>query len=206
MEILVTLGALLAAISIAPYIKGVLKGVVKPKIASWLVWCVLSVLLTGAAIASGQFMSAIMSGVTVVATAMVLVLGLKKGSGGFDKLDIICLIGAAAGIAIWLILDNPTLAIFEAVAVDIIAFIPTLVHGWVSPAEESLASYGLASLGASMGLMAAVLAGASAAGLAYPVYSTTFNGLMVVLLTRDIWWPYLAMFVPGVQRERVLTD
>lgn len=206
MELLVIAGATVATVSAVPYIRGVAKGNVRPKVASWLAWCLLAVLLTGAAVASGQMMSAIMSGVTAMTTAVVLVLGLKKGNKTLDKLDMLCLAGAAAGIAVWLILDNPALAILVAVLVDIIAFVPTLVHGWVSPEEESLASYGLASAGAGMGLAAAAMAGATLTGLAYPVYSTLFNGMMVLILTRDAWWPYLAYVLPKFSDDATIAE
>lgn len=206
MELLVIIGAVVSAMSAVPYIRGVYRGNVRPKLVSWFTWCVLATLLTGAAFTSGQLMSAIMSSVTVGATALVLLFGLKQGNKSLDKLDIVSLVGAALGIAAWAMLDNPALAIFVAVTVDIIAFVPTIVHGWVAPEEESLSAYGLSVLGSGLGLLAAVLSGAALTGVVYPLYATVFNGLMVLLLTRDSWTGYIAALLPFASDEEVLAD
>ena len=84
MELLVIIGAVVSAMSAVPYIRGVYRGSVRPKLVSWFTWCVLAVLLTGAAFTSGQVMSAIMSSVTVGATALVLLFGLKQGNKSLD--------------------------------------------------------------------------------------------------------------------------
>ena len=206
MELFVTVGAIVSAMSAVPYIRGVYRGSVRPKLVSWFTWCVLAVLLTGAAFTSGQVMSAIMSSVTVGATALVLLFGLKQGNKSLDKLDIVSLVGAVLGIGAWVMLDNPALAIFVAVTVDIIAFIPTIVHGWVAPEEESMISYGLSSAGSGLGLLAAALSGAALAGVVYPLYATVFNGAMILLLTRDTWMGYLAALLPFAREEEALAD
>ena len=200
MELLIVIGAVVSAASALPYIKGVQNGTVRPKVVSWFTWCLLATLLTGAALTTGQVMSAVMSGVTVLTTGTVFVLGLRKGNRALDKLDIATLVGALAGMVVWLLLDNPTLAIFVALGVDIIAFIPTLVHGWTNPEEESAVSYGVATAGAGLGLIAASGAGATLAGVAYPVYAVVFNGAMAVLLTRSVWVSWLLL--PIGQRSR----
>lgn len=196
MQVLITVSAIISAVGAIPYIVGVVKGNVKPKIVSWFTWCLLAALLTGAALSAGQTTSAIMSAVSTLVTGIIFFLGIKKGDRSLDKLDIVSLAGAFVGICIWLLLDNPTLAIFVAVAVDIIAFIPTIVHGWTAPEEESLASYGLAAIGAGLGLFVATLANSAIAGVAYPLYSTVFNGLMIVLLTRETWVYYFKKLLP----------
>ncbi|NCU37564.1 hypothetical protein EOL96_00670 [Candidatus Saccharibacteria bacterium] len=173
---------------------------------SWFTWCVLALLLTGAALAEGQTMSAVMSGVTAVITGLIFVFGLKQGNKSLDKFDVVSLVGAALGIGVWAVLDNPALAIFVAVTVDIIAFMPTIVHGWVAPEEESVVSFGLSSAGSGLGLLAAVLSGAALTGVVYPLYATVFNGAMILLLTRETWLGYLAALLPLAREEEVLAD
>lgn len=191
MEMVIATGATLTAVSTIPYLVGITKGTLKPKLVSWFTWFLLSILLTGAAITEGHTPSAIMSSVAALCTGIVVVLGLRHGSRSLDRLDILCLSGAMAGIAIWLMLDNPALAIFVAVAVDIIAFIPTLVHAWKAPDEESLIAFVIATVGAGLGFSAAVVSTASITGIAYPFYAVTFNGLMALLLART----YIQQFV-----------
>lgn len=193
MTAIITIGAIISAISALPYISGLIRGKVRPKIASWFAWFVLALLLTGAAFFEGQMISAILSGVTALTTGTVLILGFKNGNRKLDSLDVVSLAGAFLGIAIWLLLDNPVLAIFVAIAVDIVAFVPTLVHGWTAPQEESALSFGLGALGASLDLIAATLTGAAVSGLAYPFYASVFNGLMVGLIQREKIASYLSV-------------
>lgn len=204
MEIVIAAGAILAAVSTIPYIIGVTKGDLKPKVVSWFTWSLLSVLLTGAAIAEGYTISAIMSSIAALSTGSVMILGLKHGNRSLDKLDILCLGGAMAGIAVWLLLDNPTLAIFVAVAVDIIAFIPSLVHGWKSPEEESLMGFALATVGAGLGFSAAVVSSGGTVGIVYPLYAVLFNGLMALLLARTYIQRFVYPLRPAIQEEEVI--
>lgn len=206
MQIIMTTSAIIWAVSALPYIYGVVRGNVKPKIVSWFTWCLLAFLLTCTAFISGQIMSAIMSSVTVIVTGFVLILALKQGSVKLDKLDMLCMVGVALGIAAWLVLNNPVLAIFVAVAVDIVAFIPTLVHGWKSPQEESFMSYGLATVGAAMGLFAAVLTGSVFSGLVYPLYATVFNGIMIIFLTKQSWLSYFGYIFTFQPKESPVID
>ncbi len=101
---------------------------------------------------------------------------------GVSRLDILCLVGAAMGIASLVVFKNPLIALGVSVAVDIVAFIPTLVHAWVSPHEESLACFALSATGGILAVMAVVMGDISLAALLYPVYSMIFNGVAALLI------------------------
>lgn len=207
MKSILIIGAFISAMSVLPYARGVLRGEVRPKLVSWFSWCLLALLLTGAGLSTGQMMSAVMSAVTVLTTGIILILGFKAGSKNLDKLDIVSLVGAGIGMVIWLMLDNPELAIYVAVAVDIVAFVPTLVHGWVAPEEESLSAYALASIGSGLGLATIIISGATISGLAYPIYSTLFNGFMVILLVRSFaWFAPLSSWWKTVKKENAYAE
>ena len=94
----------------------------------------------------------------------------------------VCLVGAVLGIASLAIFKSPLIALTVSVAVDIIAFIPTLVHAWTSPYEESLTCFALSALGGTLAVMAVLLGGPTLAGLLYPVYSMVFNGVAALLI------------------------
>jgi hypothetical protein len=51
-----------------------------------------------------------------------------------------------------------------------------------------------------------VLSGAALTGVVYPLYAAVFNGLMVLLLTRDSWTGYIAALLPFASDEEVLAD
>ena len=99
-----------------------------------------------------------------------------------SRLDIVCLIGAAVGIASLVVFKNPLIALGVSVAVDSIAFIPTLKHAWVSPHEESLACFGLSATGGILAVMAVMMGDISLAALLYPLYSMVFNSAAALLI------------------------
>lgn len=179
---IIIIGIALSTYSSLPYIRDILRGVVRPRIASWIVWTILAGVMAVSSWIEGQVPSALLSTVTFAGCATILALGWRRGSRALSLLDIICLIGALVGLASLAVLRDPAVAIFVSVAVDAIAFIPTFVHGWTDPEEESLVCFSLASAGAACALVAALLHDATLSGLAYPLYAVLFNGAMAAIL------------------------
>lgn len=176
------LGTLSALFSMVPYISQLVRGVVKPRLVSWFIWSVLSTILTISSLAEGQIAGALLSSTSAIGCAVVLVLGWGRGSVRLARLDLVCLVGALLGILSLVILKDPKIALMISVSVNIIAFIPTLVHGWTRPNEESLPSFALASLGAALTLASTIMTNPPLIGMIYPLYALTFNGLMALIL------------------------
>ncbi len=181
-ELLLIVGVVLASISSLPYIRELLRGTVRTKLVSWAIWCVLSGVMTVSAFAAGQTSSAMLSMVAFTGCAIIVMLGWRRGDKSMSRLDMACLVGAGLGLLSLLVLKDPLVAIVVSVSVDAIAFIPTLVHGWIDPEEESLACFTLAAVGALATLFAALQHGAALTGLMYPVYAVLFNGAMAAVL------------------------
>lgn len=181
-SILMALGTLSALFSMVPYISQLVRGVVKPRLVSWFIWSVLSTILTISSLAEGQIAGALLSSTSAIGCAVVLVLGWGRGSVRLAKLDLVCLVGALLGILSLVILKDPKIALMVSVSVNIIAFIPTLIHGWTRPSEESLPSFALASLGAALTLTSTIMTNPPLIGMIYPLYALTFNGLMALIL------------------------
>ena len=185
---LMVCGVIVAGVGAVPYIMAVLRGTARPRLVSWAVWAVLAAVLAASSYADGQVASALLSLQAFVACSTVVVLGWKYGGQvKVGQLDVICLVGAALGILSLVMFKNPQAALITALAVDAVAFIPTFVHAWTNPDEESMACYALAAAGAVLATCASVMAGAAFAGLLYPLYSMVFNGVMVLLLVMGRW-------------------
>lgn len=182
LSVLTIAGVVLVALSTLPYIRALLKGQVRPRLVSWGVWAVLAGVMTFAALMVGEVQSALLTGVTAAACATVLILGWRQGSRTMARLDWLCLIGALVGLAVFIVMKDPFLALAVSVAVDAIAFIPTLVHAWNDPEEESLLCFAAAAVGELFVVVAIVGAGPTVAGLLYPIYAVLFNGAVVAIL------------------------
>ena len=179
---LVTIGALISAAGSVPYILAVIRGTARPRLVSWGVWAVLAGVMTVSAFIEGAMASAVMTAITFIACATVTILGWQRRTGGINRVDMVCLVGAVLGIASLAIFKSPLIALAVSVAVDIIAFIPTLVHAWTSPYEESLTCFALSALGGTLAVLAVLVGEVSVVALLYPVYSMVFNGLAALLI------------------------
>lgn len=179
---LVTIGALISAAGSVPYILAVIRGTARPRLVSWGVWAVLAGVMTVSAFIEGAMASAVMTAITFIACATVTILGWQRRTGGINRVDIVCLVGAVLGITSLAIFKSPLIALTVSVAVDIVAFIPTLVHAWTSPYEESLACFALSALGGTLAVLAVLVGEISVVALLYPVYSMVFNGLAALLI------------------------
>ena len=179
---LVTIGALISAAGSVPYILAVIRGTARPRLVSWGVWAVLAGVMTVSAFIEGAMASAAMTAITFIACATVTILGWQQRTGGINRVDMVCLVGAVLGIASLAIFKSPLIALTVSVAVDIIAFIPTLMHAWTSPYEESLTCFALSALGGTLAVLAVLAGEISVVALLYPVYSMVFNGLAALLI------------------------
>ena len=179
---LVTMGALISAAGSVPYILAVIKGTARPRLVSWGVWAVLAGVMTVSAFIEGAMASAVMTAITFIACATVTILGWQRRTVGINRVDMVCLVGAVLGITSLAIFKSPLIALTVSVAVDIVAFIPTLVHAWTSPYEESLTCFALSALGGTLAVLAVLVGEVSVVALLYPVYSMVFNGLAALLI------------------------
>ena len=180
--LLLILSALVGALALYPYIRDILKGRARPRIITWSIWAFLAGVMTVSALQTGEISSAVLSAQGFVGCSVIVLLGWRQGSQKIGRLDIASLAGAVVGLIALTLLQNPTVALVLSVAIDAIAFAPTLKHAWTDPDEEPLASYALNVGASSLAAVAAMAAGAGFVGLIYPIYSVLFNSIMTTLL------------------------
>lgn len=153
-DILLFISAIVGATGALPYIYAVLRGKAKPQLVSWLVWTILLLIMTISAFVAGQRASMILSLESLV----------------------------SCGIVALIILRDPLKALIISIAVDVVAFVPTIIHGYKAPQEESLACFLCGAIAASLALVVAIGHHAGLTGLIYPVGATILNGFMSLLL------------------------
>lgn len=193
-------GAIVMGVATVPYIVAVIKGSVRPRIVSWGAWAVLAGIMTVSAYFEGEMPSAVLSFVSLVSCLSVSILGWRNGIGRFTKIDKICLLGAFIGVISLLAFRDPLIAIIIALVVDAVAFVPTLMHAWQEPAEESLLCFSLSAIGGGLALFAAISADASLVGLLYPVYALAFNMVAALLIATG---RISSLFERGYGNEKV---
>jgi hypothetical protein len=192
---LIIASSLISVSASAPYIVEVLRGKTKPRVVSWLTWTMLTAIAGAASLADHQYPAAILSFCSAFSTGLIVVLGLRYGDRKFTSLDIVCQAAALAGLALWLLLDSPVAAVLTMVTIDLVGCVPTIVHSWHKPYEETWIAFAMSSLAAALTL-AAVNSGWQVTAVAYPIYLVLANIILAaVIIVR------LKYAKPGVPAE-----
>ena len=85
---------------------------------------------------------------------VVTILAMRHGEGGWSPLDRTCLAAAAISVALWIILDDPRIAVVLPALVDLAGTIPTIRKAWREPAGEHRMSWLLFMIAAAVGCAA----------------------------------------------------
>ncbi|MEI6228920.1 MAG: hypothetical protein WCP11_02785 [Candidatus Saccharibacteria bacterium] len=184
--IFVVLSSVLTILAIIPYLVEIVRKNTKPRIVSWIVWTVITGISAVASLVDGQFATAILLFSAMLETLAVVVLGWKNSDKKIEKLDIVCFTGAMIGVILWQVFDSPALAVIATVLADFIGGIPTLVHAWKKPGEETAITFFLSGLGAVCTLL--IVIDWQITSVAYPIFLVGINLLFtsVIVLRKRV--------------------
>ncbi|MDB5163675.1 MAG: hypothetical protein JWS12_292 [Candidatus Saccharibacteria bacterium] len=150
------LGGLVFIVADIPYIRDILRGKTKPHRVSWFLFFILNATNVANQAASGATNSLWLPIAATIITFGIFVLSIKRGMGGFAKLDILCLVGALTGLLLWAVLKTPLASLLCNLAVATIAVIPTIKKAYSRPDTETHITYLIASIS---GIIAAISVG-----------------------------------------------
>jgi hypothetical protein len=174
------LAGLMAVAGMIPYIRDTLGRSTRPHRGTWLIWGALAIAVCMSQRAEGASWSLVMNGSQVVLNILVILLAIRLGTGGVSAIDTTLIAIAGAGVAGWLIADEPIVAITCVVAADLIATGMMLPKTWRDPDSETLSAYAIGSL---VGALAAGSVGALEPSLLlYPLYYCLANGALALLI------------------------
>lgn len=141
-ESIAIIAAILAIIGNVPYMMDVLKKRVEPHAYTWFVWAIVSCIVFFGQLAKGAGIGALPTAVSEMFTIIIFVLSLRYGWRHIEKTDHIFLAIALLGLIPWALTNDPTLSVIIVVAIDAVAFIPTLRKTWVKPYTETPLLFG----------------------------------------------------------------
>jgi hypothetical protein len=177
------LGVMAALVGVAdtvPYVRDTLGRSTQPHRGTWLIWGVLAIVVCLSQRADGASWSLVMAGTQAVLTTAVFVLAIRLGTGGAGAVDKLLIAVAAAGVAGWIVADEPIVATLCVIVADLIAAAMMVPKAYRDPGSETLSTYAGASVG---GALAAGSVGAiEPTLLAYPVYYCLVNGALALLI------------------------
>ena len=141
-ETLALIAALIAIGGNVPYLRDVILRRAKPHPYTWFVWTIVSAITFFGQLAKGAGIGALPTGVAEFFTLLIFLFSLRNGFKNIRSSDTFFLVAALAGIGLWILSDDPTGSVIIAVAIDLIAFVPTLRKTWHRPKTETPILYG----------------------------------------------------------------
>lgn len=168
MSIFSIVGPIVAALGFTPYIIQTYKGVLKPRIASWTTWSLVTAIATAAEFSNHDYVSAAFTGLATVPELIILAMAFKKRDFDYNWIDAASQLLSLIGIIFWLTSHNPEWAVIATIGADFFGAVPTFYHAWLSPHNEAWLPFLISAIGAGISLLAIRNIGIVAAG--FPIY------------------------------------
>ena len=146
--------AFIGLVDMTPYVRDTLRRSTRPHRGTWLIWTVLAIVVSLSQHADGGSWSVAMAVAQAVTNGFVLVLAIRFGTGGMSELDAALMVLAGAGLAGWLLADDPLVATACVVAADLIAAGMMVPKTWRDPGSETWSTFAGASLAGALGAAA----------------------------------------------------
>jgi hypothetical protein len=187
--ILTIIGPLIVTIGFIPYLRATARGSVRPRIASWATWSLVTGIATVAALTQRAYTSAVLTGIATGIELSILAMALRRGDYAYNWVDGVSQAISLLGICAWLLSKDATFAIIFNIVADGFGAVPTFYHAWIAPHEEAWQSFILGGIGSAVSLLAVGSISFVAAG--FPIYLT------VVGLTLGLNIYFRQRVVPG---------
>jgi hypothetical protein len=173
-------GGILQAVAFLPYLRDVLRGTTRPHRGTWLIWCLLSVIVLASQRADGGRWSLLLVAAQCVGTVITLALSIRRGVGGAAPADLALLAVAGVGVAGWYLAGDPTIATAGVVVADTAAVLMMLPKTYRDPHSETLSAYWLST--ASVLFAAASVGSLNVSLLLYPGYLTVADSMVIGMI------------------------
>jgi hypothetical protein len=172
---------IIAFLAYIVYVVSILKGRTKPNRATWWIWTFMGLVLALSYHFSGAENTIWVPYVEFLGPFIIAVLSLKYGEGGLNsRTDLICLGGAIASVILWIIFNNPLIALVTNLAVDSFALIPTIKKSYLRPEGEDFWGWFGTGLADSLNMFA--VERFTFAILVYPIYMLVSDLIIIFIL------------------------
>ena len=140
------LATLVALVNYLPYLIGVVKQTLHPHAFSWIIFTVITATVSAAQFSEGAGAGAWATGATAMTTFLIAGFALRNGGYRITRFDTVSLVGALVAIPVWIVSDNPLLAVLILTGIEALGFLPTYRKAWQHPRDESQLAFFLTIL------------------------------------------------------------
>ena len=176
------IAGIIGILGFLPYFLEIWQQKTRPNRASWWIWGILGVILGFSYYSAGAIHSIWVPIGYAICQLLTAILSLRFGEGGWNRLDKMCLLGAASSILLWWLFDSPTIAMISCLVIDSLGALPTLRKSYVYPQSESLLSWSIFFFANTLNLFAIERFNLSLS--AYPLYLFLLSGTLVIILSK----------------------
>jgi len=183
-DIKVVLGIIagvIAFLAYVVYVISILRGKTKPNRATWWIWAFMGLVVGLSYHSSGAVNTIWVPYVEFLGPFSIAILSIKYGEGGIDnKTDILCFLGAFVSVLLWVIFNNPLIALIMNLVIDSFAIIPTIKKSYLRPEGEDFWAWFGTGLADSLNMFA--VERFTFAVLVYPIYMLVSDLIIIVIL------------------------
>lgn len=186
-EIIPLIGSVVIIIGFLPYVYLTVTKKIKPRIATFITFNLITIISTVAALSEQAYASAMATGALTLMQMIVLFFAIKHGDQAYSRVDWTSQAISLAGIVAWLISKDPLYAILFNMLADFFGYVPTFYHIWKIPKDETWLSWLIVSSGAFMTFIGTP--NRDLINILFPAYLTVVNaslGLTVLYRQKTI--------------------
>lgn len=171
----------IALLAYVVYVISILREKSKPNRVTWWIWAFMGLVLALSYKFSGAENTVWVPYMEFIGPFIIALLSIKYGEGSFeDKTDLICLLGAILSIILWIIFDNPVVALVTNLIIDSFAIIPTIKKTYLRPEGEDFWAWFGTGIADTLNMFA--VEKFSFAILIYPIYMLVSDLIIIIIL------------------------
>jgi len=180
LQILGYASGILMILSIIPYARSIFRGKTKPQRTTWLIWSILTIIALFSQFAKGGEWSLLLTLGDAIVIIFVYILSFKYGVGGYEKKDILTLIGACISLFLWYLTKEPAVALFIIIFIDLLGANLTIIKIWKNPETENWVGWAMCGLGGFLGTLA--VGELNFILIVFPLYICIINFTMAIII------------------------
>lgn len=181
---LVFLGAFIQLFGVVVYIRETLAGRTKPNRLTWLLWSIAPLIGTAAAVSAGAGLATLPVFMAGFGPLLIFLASFanRQAYWHLTPFDYGCGILSGLALLLWLVTNEPLVAIVLAIMADLLAAVPTINKAWHFPETENVSVYltGLISTTTSF----AASTHWNWVELSFPVYLCLICLILIMLIIR----------------------
>jgi hypothetical protein len=184
LEYLVLVAAAASLVAAFVYIRSMFKGQTNPNRVTWFMWSVAPFIASAAALSNGVGWAVVPVFISGFCPFLVFTASFfnKKAYWKLSSFDYVCGVLSGLALVLWLVTNDPNLAIVFAIVSDALAAVPTLTKAWRSPETESAWPFIVGVFTPMTSFL--VAATWDFAEVAFPAYLIVINVLLVFSVSK----------------------